>query len=292
MRNLGNLHSAIRGSTVAGSPTVKDSGSPLQGARPIPVPSILAGQDISSSISTFDHTPDLHGAQVQQKVPSLLLGEMEKAKALKKHWMDSPNPQVNQTLRYMFDAARNLKESSNHSFWKSSFAYIVRHLPGANEYGEFLSLRGQPSATNKQTLTVNQADAIVAFAAESRSEALLPPEFSQDIDRLVKGHLQWRKEKSGTTELINVACCMQFLKSLHRDEYHSNSIDDDNGIHEYLAQIVSDKDAALSEAAKLKQQSPLLALFMYKLMEHIKPALITSLKINNILQKQPEVCAL
>ena len=292
MRNLSNLHSAIRGSTAAASPTVKDSGSPLQGARPIPVPAVLAEQNTSPSISTSDHTPDLHGAQVRQKVPSLFLGEMEKTKALKKHWMDSPNPQVKQTLRYMLDAARNLKEFSNHVLWKSSFALIVRHLPGANEYGEFLSLRGQPSATNKQTLTVNQTDAIVALVAESKSEALLPPEFSQNIDRLVKGHLQWRKEKSGTTELINVSRCMQLLKSLHRDEYHSNSIDDDNGIHEYLAQIVSDKGAALSEAAKLEQQSPLLALFMYKLMEHIPPGLLPSLRISDILHKQPEVCAL
>ena len=289
-----NVQSAIRGSTAAGSPTVNDSASQLQGARPIPVPSVLADHNTSPSISTSDYTLDLHGAQVRKEVPSLLLKEAflfsEKEKTTV---LPSPKPRMEPTHRYLLDAARNLKEFSRPSLWKQSFALIVRHMPGAYEYGKFLSLRDQPSAPHKQTLTVKQTDAIAAAVAASSNDALLPSECSKDVDRLVKGYLQWRKEKSTTTEPISVSCCMQLLKNLHRDACSANSVNDDNGIHEYLAEIVSDKSIALSEAAKLEQQSPLLALFMYKLMEHIAPGLTASLEVDsNVLHEKPEVCAL
>ena len=292
MRDLINVQSAIRGSTAAGSSTVNDSDSQLQGARPIPVPAVLTGQNISPSISTSDYTPDLHGAQVRQKMPSLLpkeaflFGEQEKTTVL-----PSPKPQVEQTPRYLLGDARNLKAFSDPSLWRESFARIVRHMPGAYEYGEFLSLHRQPSAAHKQTLTVKQADTLVAAVAASGNDAPLPSEFSNDVDRLVKGYLQWRKEKSTTTEPISVPCCMQLLKKLHRDACSANSVDDDNGIHEYLADIVSDKNIALSEAAKLEQQSPPLALFMYKLMGHIAPSLTASLNVDsNVLHEKPEKC--
>ncbi|HEX7636529.1 MAG TPA: amidoligase family protein [Noviherbaspirillum sp.] len=297
MHNLINAAPAIRGSTATESPTVNDSASPLQGARPVPVPSILTGQDASSSLSTSDYAPNLHGAQVRQKTPITLLteasffGEQEKTKALKRHWTDSPNPQAGQTYRYLLDAARNLKALSGHFLWKPSFALIARHIPGT--HGEFLSLCGQPSAPHKQPLAVNQTDTLVEAVAASANEALLSPEFSQDIGRLVKGYLQWRKEQSTLTEPISVSCCMQLLKSLQRDKCPASSKDDDNDIHEYLAKIVSHKHTALSEAATLEQQSPSLALFMYKLMEHVTPDLIASLSVDrNVLHKQPEVCAL
>ena len=300
MRDLINVLSSIPGSVSTGSTPVKDSAKQLRGAKPIPVPSVLPDKDASPSILTSNYTLDLQGAQARKKkAPGSLLeeahiaSEQGKAKALKKHWADSPSSQVERTYRDLLDAARNLKDFSDSLLWKKSFAFIVRHMPGTYEYREFLSLQKEPSARAKQKLTVKQADTIAEAVAASRNTYLLPNELNQDIEKLVKGYLQWRKEEDTSAEPVTLSCCMQLLKILHRDEGSSNSMQDDIDIHEYLADTVPDHNNALSEAAKLEKQSPLLALFMYKLMEKISPRLISSLKIeNDVLHKHPQLCAL
>lgn len=98
MPNLINTHSAIPGAPASASPTVNDSASQLQGARPIPVPSVRTGHDTSPSISTSDYIPDLHGAQLRKKAPRPLFKEaapfsgQDKTKISK-----SPQPQAKQT---------------------------------------------------------------------------------------------------------------------------------------------------------------------------------------------------
>lgn len=272
--------SAIHSPTAIGALTADDDTSQPRAAHPISGPS----------------SPALNDAR--QALPMSVciasrIGDKARRGAILKNWANSPTPRTEQTYRELLDAARSLKEPSQSHLWKQSLARIILHIPYSTEPGHFLSVRGQHSAGDKANLTMVQTDEVVATLAASKDGTRLPSELIKDIGRLVTGYLQWRREQSSAMEPIGVSCCMQLLKGLHRDCYDPKSTNADHSHHEYLAEIVLNKSAALSESAKLTQQSPLRTLFMYKLMEHIDPGLRDSLEIDSeFMHGQPEVCAL
>ena len=210
-----------------------------------------------------------------------------------KNWAASSASRTEKTYHELLQAARNLEDPSRSRLWKPSLTRIIAQIPCSPNSEHVLSMGGQHSTGDKPSLPMAQTDEVMASLAGSKDGAHLPLQFVKAISRLVTGYLQWRTQQSNAMEPISVSCCMGFLKGLHRGCQDLESTSADYRYHEYLAQSVSDKSAALSESVKLTRQSPLRALFMYKLMERIDPGLRDALEIDSdFIHDKPEVCAL